>query len=179
MSNKGCTLFEASKERSRASSQGRLVEGYIGLREALWCTLFEGRIVEYCWEGVPHWLINGMIMGLQVRNTSLLVRGLLRKPKAKSRELILKVDNIISLTVLRYIQTSDSLHTVLIFVCTGSEDINKLDLWGNYSIPKDNPFVEDQGALPEIWAYGLRNPWRCSFDSERPSYFMCADVGQV
>ncbi|XP_022994579.1 HIPL1 protein-like [Cucurbita maxima] len=59
-----------------------------------------------------------------------------------------------------------------------SEDINKLDLWGNYSIPKDNPFVEDQSALPEIWAYGLRNPWRCSFDSERPSYFMCGDVGQ-
>jgi hypothetical protein len=31
---------------------------------------------------------------------------------------------------------------------------------------------------PEIWAYGLRNPWRCSFDSERPSYFLCADIGQ-
>ncbi|TYJ99117.1 HIPL1 protein-like isoform X1 [Cucumis melo var. makuwa] len=58
------------------------------------------------------------------------------------------------------------------------EDIDKLDLWGNYTIPKDNPFVEDQGAQPEVWAYGLRNPWRCSFDSERPSYFMCGDVGQ-
>lgn len=58
------------------------------------------------------------------------------------------------------------------------EDIDELDLWGNYSIPKDNPFVEDKGAQPEIWAYGLRNPWRCSFDSERPSYFMCGDVGQ-
>lgn len=62
---------------------------------------------------------------------------------------------------------------------TGPEDIGKLDLWGNYTIPKDNPFVEDQGAQPEIWAYGLRNPWRCSFDSERPLYFMCGDVGQV
>ncbi|KAH9603201.1 hypothetical protein KSS87_012994 [Heliosperma pusillum] len=53
-----------------------------------------------------------------------------------------------------------------------------LDLWGNYSIPKDNPFINDNKSQPEIWALGLRNPWRCSFDAERPSYFMCADVGQ-
>ncbi|KAK4264252.1 hypothetical protein QN277_025459 [Acacia crassicarpa] len=59
-----------------------------------------------------------------------------------------------------------------------AEEITKLDLWGNYSIPKDNPFTEDADLQPEIWALGLRNPWRCSFDSERPSYFVCADVGQ-
>ncbi|GLU12285.1 hypothetical protein SLE2022_289790 [Rubroshorea leprosula] len=59
-----------------------------------------------------------------------------------------------------------------------SAEINKLSLWGNYSIPKDNPFSEDADLQPEIWALGLRNPWRCSFDLERPSYFMCADVGQ-
>ncbi|KAH6756376.1 catalytics protein [Perilla frutescens var. hirtella] len=58
------------------------------------------------------------------------------------------------------------------------EDIAKLDLWGNYSVPRDNPYSEDKEMQPEIWAYGLRNPWRCSFDSERPSYFLCADVGQ-
>ncbi|KAB2089716.1 hypothetical protein ES319_A03G080400v1 [Gossypium barbadense] len=57
-------------------------------------------------------------------------------------------------------------------------EINRLGLWGNYSIPKDNPFSEDEDLLPEIWAFGLRNPWRCSFDLERPSYFMCADVGE-
>ncbi|OMO61518.1 Soluble quinoprotein glucose/sorbosone dehydrogenase [Corchorus olitorius] len=57
-------------------------------------------------------------------------------------------------------------------------DINKLGLWGNYSVPKDNPYSEDGELLPEIWALGLRNPWRCSFDSERPSYFMCGDVGE-
>ena len=33
-----------------------------------------------------------------------------------------------------------------------------------YSIPKDNPFVTDQRFAPETWAYGLRNPWRLSFD---------------
>lgn len=35
----------------------------------------------------------------------------------------------------------------------------------NYSIPADNPFVSDAAVCDEIWAYGLRNPWRWSFDS--------------
>ncbi|XP_051122013.1 HIPL1 protein-like [Andrographis paniculata] len=58
------------------------------------------------------------------------------------------------------------------------EEIIKLNRWGNYSVPQDNPFSEDKGMEPEIWAYGFRNPWRCSFDSERHSYFICADIGQ-
>ncbi|KAK9060277.1 hypothetical protein SSX86_020981 [Deinandra increscens subsp. villosa] len=53
-----------------------------------------------------------------------------------------------------------------------------LNLWGNYSIPPDNPYSEDKELSPEIWALGLRNPWRCTFDSQRPSYFLCTDVGQ-
>lgn len=57
-------------------------------------------------------------------------------------------------------------------------EVSKLGLWGNYSIPKDNPAVDDSTLQAEIWALGLRNPWRCSFDSEKPSYFYCADVGQ-
>ncbi|CAN6476334.1 unnamed protein product [Victoria cruziana] len=57
-------------------------------------------------------------------------------------------------------------------------EISQQGLWGNYSVPKDNPFSEDSELEPEIWALGLRNPWRCSFDSKRPSYFLCADVGQ-
>ncbi|KAF8763084.1 hypothetical protein HU200_008936 [Digitaria exilis] len=59
-----------------------------------------------------------------------------------------------------------------------ANDISNTSLWGNYSIPKDNPYVDDSELEPEIWALGLRNPWRCSFDSERPSYFYCGDVGQ-
>jgi glucose/arabinose dehydrogenase len=46
-----------------------------------------------------------------------------------------------------------------------------------YGIPEDNPFVGDPNALPEIWAYGLRNPWRFSFDRETGDIWV-GDVGQ-
>lgn len=48
---------------------------------------------------------------------------------------------------------------------------------GHYGIPPDNPFVSDSGALDEIWAYGLRNPWRCSFDRSTGDLYI-GDVGQ-
>ena len=43
--------------------------------------------------------------------------------------------------------------------------------------PESNPFQETENALPEIWAYGLRNPWRFSFDRLTGDMFI-ADVGQ-
>ncbi len=46
-----------------------------------------------------------------------------------------------------------------------------------YAIPPDNPFVDTPEARPEIWAFGLRNPWRFSFDRLTGDFFI-ADVGQ-
>jgi glucose/arabinose dehydrogenase len=46
-----------------------------------------------------------------------------------------------------------------------------------YTVPADNPFVSTAGAKPEVWTYGLRNPWRFSFDSATGDLWI-ADVGQ-
>jgi glucose/arabinose dehydrogenase len=47
----------------------------------------------------------------------------------------------------------------------------------NYGIPADNPFVSVTGAQPEIFAFGLRNPWRIAFD-RATGLLWCGDVGQ-
>ncbi len=46
-----------------------------------------------------------------------------------------------------------------------------------YGIPPDNPFLDRSGARPEIWAYGLRNPWRFAFDEANQDLYV-GDVGQ-
>lgn len=56
-------------------------------------------------------------------------------------------------------------------------DIDNPNAGLNYGIPADNPFVNDNAARDEIWAYGLRNPWKFSFDSENDDLWI-ADVGQ-
>lgn len=57
-------------------------------------------------------------------------------------------------------------------------DVNGSGDGKNYAIPADNPFVGNDEAAPEIWAYGLRNPWRCSFDMGGDNNLFCADVQQ-
>ena len=52
-----------------------------------------------------------------------------------------------------------------------------VDSVGPYDIPPGNPFVQTASALDEIWAYGLRNPWRFSFDRSTGDLFI-GDVGQ-
>ena len=57
--------------------------------------------------------------------------------------------------------------------------ILRLDVRGEdtYQIPLDNPFRDRSGVRPEVWAYGLRNPWRFSFDRDTGDLFI-GDVGQ-
>jgi uncharacterized repeat protein (TIGR03806 family) len=56
-------------------------------------------------------------------------------------------------------------------------DVEHPDPGRNYSIPKDNPFINVPGARPEIWSFGFRNPWRMSFDAETGRLWV-GDVGQ-
>jgi glucose/arabinose dehydrogenase len=55
----------------------------------------------------------------------------------------------------------------------------RIDIDGGlpYAVPVGNPFVGEGGAAPEIWSYGLRNPWRFSFDRLNGDIFI-GDVGQ-
>ena len=57
--------------------------------------------------------------------------------------------------------------------------ILRIDVDGGapYAIPPDNPFADGADGAPEVWMYGLRNPWRFSFDASTGDIYV-ADVGQ-
>ncbi|KAB1276915.1 HHIP-like protein 1 [Camelus dromedarius] len=63
-------------------------------------------------------------------------------------------------------------------------DVNRNERGPLYRIPPDNPFVGDPAARPEVYALGVRNMWRCSFDRGDPATdagrgrLFCGDVGQ-
>ena len=48
---------------------------------------------------------------------------------------------------------------------------------GGYSVPPDNPFADGTNGAPEVWVYGLRNPWRMSFAPDTGDLWI-GDVGQ-
>jgi glucose/arabinose dehydrogenase len=56
-------------------------------------------------------------------------------------------------------------------------DVDHKDPGKQYSIPKDNPFAGKADHAQEIYAYGMRNPWRIAFD-KKTGLLWCADVGQ-
>ncbi|MEM9679764.1 MAG: PQQ-dependent sugar dehydrogenase [Bacteroidota bacterium] len=56
-------------------------------------------------------------------------------------------------------------------------DVDNTANGNNYAIPAGNPFISNAGALDEIWAYGLRNPWKFSFDRLTNDLWI-GDVGQ-
>lgn len=56
-------------------------------------------------------------------------------------------------------------------------DVNEKSEARPFAIPADNPFINTPNARPEIYAYGLRNPWRFSFDRQTGQLY-AADVGQ-
>ena len=56
-------------------------------------------------------------------------------------------------------------------------DVNRQENGKNYAIPQDNPFLDQADVPDEIWAVGLRNPWRFSFDSQTGDLYI-GDVGQ-
>ena len=55
-------------------------------------------------------------------------------------------------------------------------DVNQQERDANYKVPDDNPFVDLEYARPEIWSYGLRNPWKFGIDQETGQIFV-ADNG--
>lgn len=56
-------------------------------------------------------------------------------------------------------------------------DVDNTSNGNNYAIPSSNPFISNSNASNEIWAYGLRNPWKFSFDRQTNDIWI-ADVGQ-
>lgn len=74
-------------------------------------------------------------------------------------------------------QSPDSLHGKFLRFDVDSPDAYPDDDTRNYAIPADNPFVDSTGYRPEIWALGLRNPWKWTFHPETGEIW-AGEVGQ-
>lgn len=54
----------------------------------------------------------------------------------------------------------------------------RVDAGKEYAVPPSNPFVGRSGYAPEIFALGMRNPFRCAFSGVNPNLLYVGDVGQ-
>lgn len=59
-----------------------------------------------------------------------------------------------------------------------SVDAPSMNATHGYAVPTTNPFVNTSGVMPEVYALGFRNPWRCSQDPVTGNIF-CGDIGKV
>jgi uncharacterized repeat protein (TIGR03806 family) len=73
------------------------------------------------------------------------------------------------------LETGQDLSDLL--ACLVRIDVDKSDPGKAYRVPPDNPFVKHKGARPEVWAYGLRQPWKFSFDTATGDLWV-GEVGQ-
>jgi uncharacterized repeat protein (TIGR03806 family) len=73
------------------------------------------------------------------------------------------------------LQTGQDISDLL--ACILRIDVDHADEGKGYRVPKDNPFVETKGARPEVWAYGIRQPWKMSFDRKTGDHWV-GEVGQ-
>lgn len=94
---------------------------------------------------------------------------------------------------LKHLENISALNVYLLcFICSRSAllgkvlriDVNDNERGPLYRIPPDNPFIHEPEARPEVYAYGVRNMWRCSVDRGDPhtkegkGRIFCGDVGQ-
>ena len=70
------------------------------------------------------------------------------------------------------ISANHSVYLPILFTGNGPTEVH-----GSYKIPSDNPYTQTSGYRGEIWALGLRNPWRFSFDRQTGDLYV-GDVGQ-
>ncbi|MCA1818489.1 MAG: PQQ-dependent sugar dehydrogenase, partial [Halobacteriales archaeon] len=85
----------------------------------------------------------------------------------------------------RALDTHDLLGKILRIDVSGTRGMDQIDAGGPsdtgpaapYTIPPGNPFADGKAGAPEVWDYGLRNPWRFSFDRANGDLWI-GDVGQ-
>jgi hypothetical protein len=61
--------------------------------------------------------------------------------------------------------------------CSGSIRASTSQDAAGYQVPADNPYVDSTGVRPELWSYGVRKPWRFSFDRTTRDLYI-GDVGE-